>query len=310
MTTQAAAAFTAAPAAPAGTPAPPAAPAAPASPPVASTPAAPAAPAANDWYGNFGNADVKTWAQAKGFKDAEAVTESAYNLEKLIGFDKAGRTLVIPKDDATPEELKAFHSKLGVPESADGYQLPLPADADPALVKTMQSWMHEAGIPPKSASKLTEAFIKFSAEQVATQEKTLLDQSDKVFGEVMTRWGKDADANMELGKRFAAQLIPAEVTLDNGQKIARADFLGKIFNSTGATAAMMELFASAGRGLGEHKVHQNTSNGMSVDSPAAAQARIKALQGDKAWTNAYLNGDKEKKVEMDRLHVLAYGQAQ
>lgn len=307
MSTQAATAFSAAPpAAPAAAPA--SAPAA--APPAASAPAA-APPASNgDWYNGFGNAEVKTWAQSKGFKDAEAVTESAYNLEKLIGFDRAGRTLVVPKDDATPEEIKAFQSKLGVPDSADGYTLPLPADADPALVKTMQGWMHEAGIPPKSAAKLTEAFVKFSVEQKTSEDKTLFDQSDKAFGEVTARWGKDSDANLELGKRFAAQLIPAEVTLDNGSKVSRNDFLAKVFNATGATGAMMELFAKAGGGLGEHQMHTNTQGGMPDNSPGSAQARIKSLLADKSWSNAYLNGDKDKKAEMARLHEVAYGSTQ
>lgn len=308
--TQAASAFNSAPAPAASAPA---ASAAPAASPAAAPSAAPAAapPASNSaWYGGFGNAEVKTWAEAKGFKDPEAVTESAYNLEKLIGFDKAGRTLVVPKDDASPEELRAFQSKLGVPEKPDGYTLPLPADADPKLLATMQGWMHEAGVPPKSATKLTESFVKFSVEQQAQQEQALVVNSDKAFADVTARWGKDADANIELGKRFAAQLLPEQVTLDSGEKVGRADFLAKIFNSTGATAAMMELFAKAGAGLGEHRLHQNGGNGFSVDSPAAAQARIKALQSDKAWSNAYLNGDKDKKAEFEALFKTAFPSGQ
>jgi hypothetical protein len=313
--TQAAAAFSAAPAAPVAAPAASAAPAgAPAAPAPPAAPAAPAsAPAASnsEWYGTFSNAEVRDWTKAKGFPNAEQVAESAYNLEKLIGHEKAGRTLVVPKDDASPEEVKAFHSKLGVPDSPDGYTLPLPADADPALVKTMQGWMHEAGVPPKSAAKLTEAFVKFSTEQQVQQDKAQLASSDKAFAEVTARWGKDADANIELGKRFAAQLLPAEVALDNGEKIGRADFLAKLFKSTGATGAVMELFAKAGAGLGEHKMHSNGGGGMGgVDSPAAAQARIKALQSDKAWSAAYLNGDKDKKAEFGALFKVAYPSGQ
>jgi hypothetical protein len=124
------------------------------------------APAANGaWYDGFENAEVKTWTAAKGFKDPAAVAESAYNLEKLIGFDKAGRTLVVPKDDATPDEMRAFHAKLGVPETPDGYKLPLPETADPKLAATLQGWMHKAGVTPRAAETLTKEFVAFSAEQ-------------------------------------------------------------------------------------------------------------------------------------------------
>jgi hypothetical protein len=303
MTTLAAAAFSAAPAAPAVAAATPAVAAAPA---VAATPAA-ATPAVPTWYDGFTSPDVKAWTQAKGFPNPEQVAESAYNLEKLIGFDKAGRTLVIPKEDASPEEIKAFQAKLGVPESPDAYKLPLPADADPELVKTMQGWMHKAGATPKMAETLTKEFVDFSVQQKAKEEKALFDLSDKAFGETTARWGKDADANMEIAKRFTAQLLPAEVTMDDGSKVGREQFLAKVFNSTGATGAMLELFARAGKGMGEHVMHQTTGGGMPDNSPAAASAKIKQLQADPAWTKAYLNGDKEKLALMTALQKQAAG---
>lgn len=298
--TQAAAAFAAAPAPAAAAPV-----AAPATAPVASPAAAPAA--TTEWFGGFANAEVKTWAQAKGFKDPEAVTESAYNLEKLIGFDKAGRTLVMPKDDAGPEEVKAFHAKLGVPEKASDYKLPLPADADPTLVTTIQGWMHKAGATPKMAEALTKEFLDFSVLQKTQEDKALFDLSDKAFGETTARWGKDADANMELAKRFTAQLLPAEVTMDNGSKATREEFIAKVFNSTGATGAMLELFARAGKGMGEHVMHQTTGGGMPDNSPAAASAKIKQLTTDPAWTKGYLNGDKDKLAIMSELQKQAAG---
>ena len=316
MTSNAAAAFSAAPAAPAApagapTAATPAAPAAPALAAPAAPAPAPTTPAANGaWYDGFENAEVKTWTQAKGFKDASAVAESAYNLEKLIGHDKAGRTLVIPKDDASPEELKAFHAKLGVPDSPDGYQLPVPEGADPAFAKTAAQWMHEAGVPPKQAAALAEKWNAFAADQQKQQNDKLISNSDKAFSDTTARWGKDADANLELGKRFVSQLMPAEIQMDDGTKVPRQQFLERVFNTTGATAAMLELFAKAGKGMGEHAMHQGGTPAGGVMSPQAAQAKITALKGDSAWLNSYLNGDKAKLAEMTRLNEIAFGQAQ
>ncbi len=304
--TQAAAAFAATASAPASSEGV-AAPAPVASSPAPAPVAAPAPAAGGEWFGGFANAEVKTWAQAKGFKDPEAVTESAYNLEKLIGFDKAGRTLVVPKDDASPEEWKAFNAKLGVPEKPGDYKLPLPADADPNLVSTIQGWMHKAGATPKMAEALTKEFVEFSVQQKTQEEKALFDLSDKAFGETTARWGKEADANLELGKRFTAQLLPSEVTLDDGTKVTRQQFLEKVFNATGATGAMLELFAKAGRGMGEHVMHTTSGGGMPDNSPAAAQAKIKQLTSDPAWSNAYLNGDKEKLALMSELQRQAAG---
>lgn len=311
MTTDAAALFNApapAAAAPAAAPAAaaPAASPAVAAPAPAATPAAAPAPAAANWYDGFANPEVKTWTQAKGFKDPSAVAESAYNLEKLIGFDKAGRTLVIPKDDATPEEVRAFHTKLGVPEKAEDYKLPLPEGSDPKLTSTIQGWMHKAGATPKMAEALTKEFVAFSAAEKARQDDVLIANSNKALSETTAAWGKDAEQNMELAKRFSSAVVPDQVQMDDGSKVSRADFLEKVFNSTGATRAMVELFAKAGAGMGEHKMLTNNQAGMGDTSPAAAQAKIAALKADPAWTKAYLNGDKDKLAEMTRLNSLAF----
>lgn len=250
---------------------------------------------------------MKTWVGSKGFKDPSAVAESAYNLEKLIGFDKAGRTLVIPKDDATPEEIKAFNTKLGVPEKAEEYKLPLPQNYDPKMTAEIQGWMHKAGATPKVAEALTKQFLEFSAAQQKTAGDALIASSDKAFADVTHKWGPKAQENLELGKRFAAQLLPAEVTLDDGSKVSRQDLLERVFNATGATGVMLELFANAGKGMGEHQVLSNGQGGGFGDlSPQAAQQRIAALKADPAWSKAYLGGDKDKLAEMTRLNALAY----
>lgn len=310
MPTEAAALFNAAPAAPAAAPAA-SAPAAPAAPPAApappaGTPAAPPPSGEANWFDSFANPEVKTWTQAKGFKDPSAVAESAFNLEKLIGHDKAGRTLVIPKDDASPEEVKAFQAKLGVPEKAGDYKLPFPEGFDPKMTETIQGWMHKAGATPKIAESLTKEFLAYSATQQQQQNEVLITNSNKALADATTAWGKDAEQHLELGKRFAAAVIPDQVSMDDGTKVSRADFLEKVFNSTGATRAFVELFAKAGMGMGEHKMFTNGANGMGDTSPAAAQARIKSLQSDPAWTKAYLGGDKDKLAEMTRLNALAY----
>ena len=305
MTSAAAAAFAVpaptAPTAPAADPgaAAPSGSAAPAPMPAGDPPSTPAAN--SNWYDGFENADVKTWTAAKGFKDPSAVAESAYNLEKLIGFDKAGRTLVVPKDDASPEEVQAFQRKLGVPDKASDYKLALPEGSDPKLNETIQGWMHKAGATPKVAASLTEQFVAFSAQEKTAQEGKLIEGSDKAFAAVTSRWGKDADANLELGKRFTANLLPPEVTLDDGTKVNRQQFLERVFNSTGATGAMLELFASAGRGMGEHRMRTNGDSGMGDASPGAAQAKIMQLRADTAWVKSYLSGDKAKIDEMQRL---------
>ncbi|KAF7958217.1 hypothetical protein AWV80_01210 [Cupriavidus sp. UYMU48A] len=287
-------------AAPAGTP-----PAGdPGTPPSGTLAAAPAAtpPASNDtWYSGFDNADVRTWTQAKGFKDPAALAESAWNLEKLLGHERAGRTVVIPGDDAPAEEVSAFRAKMGVPEKADDYLsvIKVPEGQPDTFAKEAANWFHEAGIPPKQAAMLAEKWNAYQEAGMQAQTQQQAADADKAFGEVVASWGKDADANLELGKRAASQFIPAKDAAE------RQAILGKLEGAIG-TKAMLEMFANIGRGLGEHKVHSNGDPGGMGMSAAEAQAKIASLKADKAWTSAYLQGDTAKKTEMERLIKLAY----
>lgn len=312
MTNSAAAAFGSAPAgapaaaAPSGTPegTPPAAGVPPTGTPAASTPpAGTPAPAANAdaWYSGFENPDVRTWTQAKGFKDPAALAESAWNLEKLLGHERAGRTVVIPADDAPAEEIAAFRSKMGVPEKVDEYMsvIKVPEGQPDTFAKEAATWFHEAGIPPKQAAQLVEKWNASMASGATAQAEQARTQADQEFGQVVSAWGKDADANLELGKRAAAQFIPAKDAAE------RQAILGKLEGAIG-TKAMLEMFANIGKNLGEHRMATTGDPGGLGMSPAEAQAKINALKSDKSWSASYLQGDAGKKAEMERLIKIAY----
>ena len=295
----AASALSGAPAAPAGAPAAaPAAGGAPATPPAGSTPPAgtPPAGAGDAWYTGIQNQEVRTWAEAKGFKDPLAVAESAYNLEKLIGFDKAGKTLVIPDENSSPETRQAFLTKLGVPEKADGYKLPVPEGQSDAFAKEAASWFHEQGIPAKAAEGLTQKFNEYAAAQQAQQMQAFAQKSEQEFTGLKTEWGAAFDQNLELGKRAAMQFIP-------GTAEERAATLQALEQSLG-TGKLLKLMANIGQGLGEHKVVGGEA-GSGLMTPAQANQRIAELKSNKDWSSAYLSGDKSKAKELQDLIAMA-----
>jgi len=225
------------------------------------------------------------------------VAESAYNLEKLMGFDRAGRTVVVPDENASPETVAAFRAKMGVPATAEGYQLPVPDGGDPEFVKTASTWFLENGVPANAAAKLVEKFNAYSAERMAAQEAQYLTGTEQEFAALRTEWGKAYDEYTELAKRATLQFIP-------GDDAARAETLAKMERAIG-TATMMKLFQAVGAGLGEAKFRQG-DGGTGMMTPAQAQQRINELKSNKDWTTAYLNGDKVKSKEMQDLIAMAF----
>ena len=297
-TNSAASALSGAPAAPAAAPAPaPTGDAGASAISAAASAAAPAAaPAGDKWYSGIQDESIRTWVEAKGFQDPSAAAQSAYNLEKLIGFDKAGKTVVIPDENSSPETRAAFLAKMGVPEKADGYKLPVPDGGNDAFAKEAASWFHEQGIPAKAAEGLTTKFNEYAAAQQAAQQQAFVQKSEQEFTGLKSEWGAAFDQNIELGKRAAMQFIP-------GTAEERSATLQALEQSLG-TGKLLKLMANIGQGLGEHKVMGGEGNG-SLMTPAQANQRIAELKSNKDWSSAYLSGDKTKAKELQDLIAMA-----
>jgi hypothetical protein len=177
-------------------------------PPAANPSAAPAADATTPtqsanlpWYGEIPaeRADLREWATNKAYKDPLAALESSFNLEKLLGFDKAGRTAVLPKDDKDVEGLKAFRTKLGIPETPEGYELPLPelkegeqhTEAQKKFNGAAAQWLHAAGVPKTAAHGMLKSFNDFFAAEIAVQQQAEQAASSQALEKVKTEWGAD-----------------------------------------------------------------------------------------------------------------------
>lgn len=262
---------------------------------------APAGGAANaDWYAGIADESTRTWVQAKGWKDPSALAESAYNLEKLIGHEKAGRTVVIPGDDAKPEEIAAFRQKMGIPANAADYKLPVPEGVPPEFANEASKWFHETGIPPKQAQALTAKWNEFTAATQKAQDQAFVTKADQDFTKVVGDWGQEADANLEAGRRAAREFVPA------ANPDERAGLMQKIERAVG-TETMLKMFAAIGKGLGEHRMAgDGGGNGAFGMSQQQAQQRITELKSDKAWTAAYIAGGANEKAEFAKLFEIAY----
>jgi hypothetical protein len=190
------------------------------------------------WFAGFQNAEAKSFVETKGFKDPESLVTSYANMEKLIGADRAGRTVVLPKDDKDVDGLKAFRTKMGVPETPDTYQLPVPEGQDPTFSKAAANWFHARGVPPQAAREIVGDFNKHIGDMVKAQELAAQTESARELEAVKGEWGSNFDANAEVARRYlkATGLTPEQMSAVEGA-------LG--------TAAFLKTFHTMGKGLGE-----------------------------------------------------------
>jgi len=236
--------------------------------------AADAGAAANQpWYPET----EKDYVTNKGWKAPADVVGSYKSLETLVGADKAGRTIVLPKDDKDVEGIKAFRSKIGVPEAADKYELPAPAgDGGANLVKEASNWFLEAGIPKGAAQAIVQKWNTHMEGLIKAQEAANTAEMNAGLEKLQTEWGNNYDKNTEIAKRavkiFAesASLSPEEVT----QMIGVAD----------AHPAWRKLFASIGQKVMEPGFSSGDANNSLDAGRAQADRKIQELK-DKRIAN-------------------------
>lgn len=283
-------------AAPAATPAAApaaAAPAAPAAAPAATPAAAPvAAPApAAQWYDGFTNKELAGWVQAAGVTGPESAAAKAHSLERMLGADRAGRTVVLPADANDVEAMGAVFDKLGRPANADGYKLDVPEGTDPAFSKIAAGWFHKAGLSQAQAQNVTKAWNQHIAQIEATQnaadEEALRVEHQKLAADWGT--GPAAEVQKGLARRAAVELGLTE------QDIAALE-------KTVGFSKTMKAFAKMGALMGESVMDGLGQSAVFSMTPEAATARRTQLQADPDWRKRAMVPNSAEWAELTKLN--------
>ena len=242
--------------------------------------------------------DTAGYVQNKGWSGPGDVLKSYVNLEKLMGADRAGRTVEIPKDPDDAVAMGQFYERLGRPKTAEEYALPLPEKgADPEFAKWAKETFHEIGLTSAQARVLTEKWNglmggKIEAGQAAAQSR-LVEEGNALRKE----WGAAFEQNCR-----AVDMAVAQFGLDPETMVALRDAIGP--------AKAMKLFHQIGTKLGEDVFVSGGQSASNIATPAAAQAQLKDLTMQRDFLDAFLNpshpGHAAAVEKKSKLTALAY----
>lgn len=227
----------------------------------------------------FQDATLRDYAVGKGFDKAglEGVVKSYSHLEKLMSADKAGRTVVMPGPEADETVMNDFYTKLGRPEKAEGYELPVPEGDDGKMADWAKGVFHEAGLTAKQAAIVSE---KWNAHMGAMQgDATLVAEqsSQQAEAELKREWGAAYDQKVNGINQAASNLGMSE------------DQLSGLNASMGPVAAMKFVDSLAGK-LGERPVDVGGEElGSGMLTPQMASQELQKLGTDKDFMDAWLN---------------------
>lgn len=270
---------------------PPAPPAGGEAPPAGGTPPAP--PSAPTWLTGADEVTVGYVAN-KGWTEPKQVLEGYRNLEKLLGADKAGNAVVLPKPDATPEEQAAFFNRLGRPADAAGYKLDAIKGSDPEFSKQAASWFHELGLTQKQGEALATKWN----EHVGGMSTASQEAQQAAFA------ADDAALKTSWGQAFAQNVAQAQVGM---RAIGGPEMVDKLSAAMGHKATM-EFLQNIGSRMGEASFESGQTATKFGDAltPGEAKAKIAELRADKNFVARYIGKDAAAVAEMKRLHEYAF----
>jgi len=250
------------------------------------------------WLDGVIDPSTKAWAEAKGLQNGsfENVLGSYHNLEKMVGADKAGRTITLLGDDASSEERDAYFNKLGRPESAEQYSVALPEGAiDDTRLNMMRNKAHELGISDAQFSGLAEADAAYlSATQQGMTDKAAVSAVD-AEAQLRTEWGAAFDLKVASIDVAAHKLGMSE------------DQLNGLREAMGPVEAM-KFVDGLNTKMGDHNFDEGEKIIPGHKTPEQAEEEFKQLKMNKEFMDAWMDGMHpshktavEKKAALSRL---------
>lgn len=206
-------------------------------------------------------------------KDVENLARSFVNAQRLIGADK----LPIPANP-TDEDLDSIYSRLGRPETPQGYEIKADGNIiDDQVAADYSELAHKLRLSPQQAEGILD-YYKSSIEQTAQGMQVDVEaQAAETEATLRQEWGKAYDQKILDAKNvfrdFGAENM-LEMQLSDGTLIGNHPDFIKAF------ASIAEFKHSA---TSEDTIGEATQN--RALTPKQAQAEIDSIMNDK--THAY-----------------------
>lgn len=211
----------------------------------------------NDSQSSEGSSDVSSdWRSSitdpelgkfiKNFNTPEDMAKSALQFRK-----KLSSAISVPGSNASEEDIKEFRSKMGVPDSPEGYEYSMPDLPDsieaeqltPTIKKITES-LHGVGATPDVLKAALDSAIGLISESHEQAQKEWAKSIEEGQNSLKSEWGSDYDTNMTYAERAFHQFSDPEfIDLLKDAKVGGVELINH--------PSMSKIFASIGRKMGE-----------------------------------------------------------
>jgi hypothetical protein len=231
-------------------------------------------------------------------KDVENLARSYVNAQKLIGADKIPMPV-----NPTDEDLDRIYGRLGRPETAEGYEIPVDGNiVTEEVAKDYANVAHKLRLSPQQASGILEYYQSLagqSEEAMAANDAKIMQDTEL---SLKKEWGDDYGNKLAMAKEAVESFASTdmlEIRLADGTKVGNHPDFIKAF-------AKMADFR-----------HNMTSEDTVADAPMArtmnrqaAKNEIDAIMNDKShayWDRKNVVGRQQAIQRMQELWGMVDG---
>jgi len=240
--------------------------------------------------------------------------EEFYNgyKEKVSLIGKKG--IIIPGDNATPEEREKFLNALGRPAKPEEYKVDTPPNLPESIKVTPESEQafkniaHKTGLTNTQANELNQWYLSAVSESVKAQEKAETEAMQKAETALRAEWKENFDSN----KNKIASLIEKA----GGQEAI--DAMGGV-DGLGNNPIVLKTLGTIANMLSEDQINNirgpvSPSTGNETKEQALEKIKSEFNNSEGKWHKALMDENNpqhnEAVNERQRLYKIAYGGAQ
>lgn len=233
-----------------------------------------------DWEGlnnlNVNMEDVKKAIPLEfqsAFKDIKDIRTLFHNHAHLVKM--MGTRINLPDDKTSAEDQHKFYTKLGKPDTPDGYELNYgDVKLDPEVAKSIKTALHSLNLTKNQADGVFKTFLKLSQdiEAEATNKSKAQEETQKV------------DFEKALGANKAEKLETFKLVTDKLPEFKAIIEKGKLSNNIEAVELALKLAPLVKEDMGKTHSNSNFVN-------KSKNEILKELGNDKDFLDA-LNGRK------------------
>ena len=216
----------------------------------------------------------------ENFNSMEDLVKSYLHAQKLVGQDK----IPVPNKHATDEDWNEVFSKLGAPDSPEGYKYNLKdQELDSQQISEFNKAAHKLGLLPKQAEGLVKFYNEMNGNIASSQEEQAAQAQLNTETELKKEYGPQFNKRLDQAKKLAISTL--------GQDFLENTFL-KDGSRLGDNLNVIKAFSGLADKLSEDEIVKGEGHDYQTASDIEKEINSLTQDGSAYWSNQHPNHNK------------------